>query len=334
MDGWDDITRPIAPPSAQRVTLGWRLPGKGSPGGELVLSAALLRAIGWQPGETRVRIKADTTRTRLALVPDEEGKLVCAHGAAGSLFVIMPWVFSGKRPCAAVAHRLEKLGLVLDLPVWARGAAALDKEGEADVRHVLEDRLADAGAECQGDSSAAVAPGADTTGADGASLGIPDACARSGRLDENPAAANLGVIWTPARRKLLRELWVDDTLSMGDVQQRLQALPGPAMSKGSIYSRARTEQLETPRPYAMAPAEVQAREPDAPPAPPAPPPPPPPRPAPSPAVVKPGDLRAEILALRDQGKRGREIADETGAPLSQVLAYLAAADASARAAQR
>jgi hypothetical protein len=295
-----------------------------------VLSAALLRAIGWQPGETRVRIKADVTRTRLALVPDAEGKLVCAHGAAGSLFVIMPWVVSGKRPCAAVAHRLETVGLVLDLPVWARGAAALDKGDARNVRKLPDHCLAvgESDPDNQRCNVGALAadPAAAADGADGISERHVGCAAPAAGDNEEPLT-----IWTPARRKLLRELWVDDTLSMGDVQQRLQALPGPAMSKGSIYSRARAEQLETPRPYAIAPAEVQARGPDAPPAPP---PPPPPRPAPSPAVVKPGDLRAEILALRDQGKRGREIADETGAPLSQVLAYLAAADASARAAQR
>ena len=331
MDIWEDITKPIAPPSAQRVTVGWRVPGKGSPGGEVVLSAALLRAIGWQAGKTRVRIKADTARQRLALVPEPEGKMLSAHGAAGSLFVIMPWVASDKRPCVVVAHRMEKIGLVLDLPGWAQGAAALDKGDAANVRRVLEDRLVDPGAECPGHSSAAVAPAADATGPADASHGVPDACAGSVRLDENPAAGHQGIIWTPARIALLRELWNDIGVSVQDLQTRLCELPGASMSRSTIYKRAKSERLVVPRYFA-----AQGTEAPPPPAHPAvlaaPLPPPAPPAGPITAATNTQRLRTEITELMASGLRGRAIAEQVGEPISVVLAHVAAIQAAQRAA--
>lgn len=331
MDGWHDITKPIAPPSAQRVTVGWRVPGKGSPGAELVLSAALLRFIGWQPGTTRLRIMADTARQRLALVPDPEGKLLCAHATAGSLMHILPWVESAKRPSLQVVHRLEKGFLVLELPEWAQGAAAPKEKGAEDDKKLAGKHVGSGEGGASPKRGDSAAPGAEAAPVDLGDAGVPSA------ILDNPAAGTgaseeLLTIWTPARVQLLRDLWNDSTVSVEDLQTRLCALPGASMSRSTIYKRAKTLRLLVPRCY------YPAQGTDAPPPPPHPavvtaPPPPPAAPAgPITPATNTQRLRAEITELMAAGHRGRAIAEQMGEPLSIVLGHVAAIEAAQRAA--
>ncbi len=330
MDGCHDITKPIAPPSAQRVTVGWRVPANGRPGAGLVLSAELLRFIGWQPGTTRLRIMADTARQRLALVPDPEGKLLCAHATAGRLKHNLPWVESAKRPSMQVVHRLEKGFLVLELPEWAQGAAAPKEKGAEDDKKLPGKHVGSGGGGASPERGDSAAPGAEAAPVDLGDAGVPSAIL-DGPAAGTGASEELLTIWTPARVQLLRDLWHDSTVSVGDLQTRLCALPGASMSRSTVYKRAKAERLLVPRYYA-------AQGTDAPPPPPHPavvtaPPPPPAAPAgPITAATNTQRLRAEITELMAAGHRGQAIAEQVGEPLSIVLAHVSAIEAAQRAA--
>jgi len=111
----------------------------------------------------------------------------------------------------------------------------------------------------------------------------PEAPAATTSPAPRPFAPSL--MKTPERTQLLRDLWLDPTVSIADLFARINALPGPPVSMSArLYGWAETEGLPTRRPAALAM--------------PSPPPPPPPRRAP-PEPDIPTPREQARAALRD-----------------------------------
>ena len=134
---------------------------------------------------------------------------------------------------------------------------------------------------------------------------------------------------TPERSELLRQLWPNPALSVGQIQLRLNALPGrPIQTPPTLYGWAKSLGLPTTRTSqpgfaAEAPAPAASK-----------PAPSPAKPPPSVAAPPPARSREEQVAearrLRKEGHTPEAIARRAGLQMDDVRALQAAAEQTAR----
>lgn len=92
----------------------------------------------------------------------------------------------------------------------------------------------------------------------------PPASAAATPAAPRPVAQNIAK--TAERTQILRDLWLDPTVSMADLFARINALPGPPVSMSArLYGWAQTEGLPTRRPAALAMPSPQSAPRQAPP---------------------------------------------------------------------
>lgn len=214
-DEWDDITRDNVPKGLRRdpaTTIAWRQHAKGRPVAELTINGALMRALGWEAGATRVLILAAKDRSRIALRPDDAGKkLRRTNGASGVLAHHLQWVRSERRPAEIAQHEIAGDRLILRLPDWAR---------EGDGRAIPLEPV----------------PAAETV------------AAAPAPPEDGPGAEDKRDRLTPERETLFRQLWPDQRKSVSEVAAAMNRLPGrPYDNPTSMYWVAKRLGLERVR---------------------------------------------------------------------------------------
>lgn len=291
MDDWHDITeahRPAPADGQPRATLAFRRPGKGRPEVAVALNAPLVRAMGWTPGTTRLRVLLSPDRRRLALRGAEKGKLLRLHTntTTASVAHALGWIEGPARPAAPVPHEARPDGtLVLPLPLWAQPPEVATTPPEA----------------------APPAPAAPLEPAPPTPAALlPGSAPETRRLvaeAKAQASTNKRDRLTPEREALFRQLWPKAGIPVATILQRINALPGPGYGAPiSMYSLATRLGLD---PQRMA-AEAA----------------PPPKPVP--AEVEDSDEReAEALIRADPNRGARWAAEEYGWPLDRAQRFVA-----------
>lgn len=231
MDDWLDITNAArtAPAHGPRVTLAYRTRHKkGLPQVEISLSAALVAALGWTPGTTRLRILAAADRRAIAFRPAEQGKRLGQHGggASASLMHRMEWIAGQARPATTAPHEIRADGmLVVQLPDWALPSS---RPTAAEPPPAPLPPATPAAAEPPARSEIRTKSAPETQRL------IAEAKAQNTAPPPLPREK-----LTKEREALFRQLWPDARVSVAAILQRINALPGPGYAAGtSMYSLA------------------------------------------------------------------------------------------------
>ena len=233
------------------------------------------------------------------------------------------------------AVRLETVELLAaaapwpEAAAWLRGVHILLKATAAEAALAAEERglerARDAG--WLADPLPVVPPPAEAAAQPEAI--VPEAPAAPPAAAPEAAPQSGESIKTPERSELLRQLWPNPTLSVGQILLRLNALPGkPIQTPPTLYGWAkalglpstRTSQpgfaAEVPPPAARKPIPEPATPPAAPAAP--------------PPERNREEQAAEARRLRKEGNTPEAIARRTGLPMDDVRALQAAAEQTAR----
>ncbi|MBU8540852.1 hypothetical protein [Falsiroseomonas tokyonensis] len=128
---WTDILpqRGVRISAAPGVTVSWRVKTKGTPIMAVTIGAELATSLGWA-AKQRVRVRMDRAAGLLRFDrTDDLARSFALHGTKTTPVVAVNFSppnmgVDGQQKATPVQHRVEDGGLTVELPGWARPAAA------------------------------------------------------------------------------------------------------------------------------------------------------------------------------------------------------------------